>query len=220
MEKLPYLKDQLQTNIPKLVTIAKRVGQYPETDYVTKKPTGKMQTLYHFHLPDGPTVRHYAKEREEEVLMHFQPGETVQVVRQEKVGDDGKRFSFLVWTPADGAEARAAAAPSMHTNTHLAKEAKKLEERQYNENEKWAKKDIAQTLGMLTKLFFDSRRSDTPVDVETRFDWALDLAGKNRMKFAKKIDDCYIEDFVTPKKSDFAPEPIHTPSVSASDLPF
>lgn len=138
MEKLPYLKDQLQTNIPKLVTIAKRVGQYPETDYHTKQPTGRMQTLYNFHLPDGPTVRHYAKEREEEVLSLFNAGETVQVVLQEgKNEETGNRYTFPVWTPKEGAEARAAANPQPSGNTRMDGDRKKLEEKTKAEEAKW-----------------------------------------------------------------------------------
>lgn len=214
-QKLGYLKDSLLTNVPKLVTMAKRVGQYPETDYNTKQPTGRMQTLYTFHLPDGPDVRHYAKEREEETLSLFKPGETLQVVRQESVKDDGKRISFLVWTPPEGAEARMAAAPQMG-NTRMAGDAKKLEERQNAESEKWAKKDIAVTLGMLVKMFFEDGKD---------FDSALANAKKCRPKFVKAINDCYTEDVLginqEPKFADELPASIkHTPSVQVSDLPF
>lgn len=214
--KLGYLKDSLLTNVPKLVTMAKRIGQYPETDYTTKQPTGRMQTLYTFHLPDGPDVRHYAKEREEETLSLFKPGETLQVVRQESVKDDGKRISFLVWTPPEGAEARMAASPQMG-NTRMAGDAKKLEDRQNAESEKWAKKDIAITLGMLTKLFYDT--IDTGTDLDMRFTLALKAAKQHRPAFNKAVNDCYTEDVLgINQEPKFADEPKHVPSVGIEEV--
>ncbi len=135
MEKLPYLKDKVLTNIPAVVRIVKRVGQYPETDYNTKQETGRMQTLYNFDL-DGTTYRHYAKEREEEVLCLFKAGELVQVVRQEQTKADGKRIQFLVWTPTEGTEARAAATPQPQSNTRQTATQREMKENKENQEEK------------------------------------------------------------------------------------
>jgi hypothetical protein len=135
--KLPYLKEHLQTNIPVVVTISKRVGQYPETDFNTKQPTGKMQTLYNFTLPTGQAVRHYAKEREEEVLSLFSAGEEVQVVLAEgKNENTGARFTYPVWTPKEGAEARAAANPQPMSNTRQTATQNELKEQQQHREEK------------------------------------------------------------------------------------
>lgn len=187
METLGYLKDQLQMNIPRIVTMAKRGKSYPD-----KFNPGQVQYFYTFHLADGPDVKHYAREREEESLKLFQPGETLQVVMKEGKNDQGQRYGYLVWTDKDGAEARSAANPQPAGNTRMASDAKKLEDRQHSENEKWAKKDIAQTLGMLTKLFYDSYAGD--LSAEARFSGALLLAKKCRPAFTKAIDDCYKED--------------------------
>lgn len=86
-----------------------------------------------------------------------------------------------------------------------------------NDDEKWAKKDIAQTLGMLTKLFYDSDELKE-FEMGTRFDKALELAGKNRTKFTKKINDCYMEDALgINQEPKFADEPAPR---DTSGLPF
>ena len=95
-----YLKNDLLTNIPKTVKMVKRAGTYPETDFNTKQPTGRMQTLYVF-LDEKGEAKHYAKEREETYLSTVNPGEEVVVTRQE-IEKDGKRIAFLNWTaPGD-----------------------------------------------------------------------------------------------------------------------
>jgi hypothetical protein len=129
MVTYPYLKDFVQTNIPLVVRIVKRVGQYPETDFNTKQPTGRMQTLYNFELPTGETVRHYGKEREEETLSMFSAGESVQVTRQE-ANKDGKRYTFLVWTPTEGAEQRLAANPPLKSNTQQTATQREMKDRE------------------------------------------------------------------------------------------
>lgn len=191
MEKLDYLKNHLQTNIPLTVRIVKRVGQYPETDYNTGAKTGRMQTLYNFELPSGEKVRHYAKEREEETLGHFQAGEEVRVVRQE-ADKNGKRITFLVWTDLDGAEARLAANPPVRTNLQETASKRELKERKDEQDEMWAKKDIAATLGMLTKMFYDD--FDDKPDLADRFLAALALAKVCRPEFQKAINKCFLED--------------------------
>jgi hypothetical protein len=133
---LPNLKDHQQTNIPLLLTISKRVGQYPETDFKTKQPTGRMQTLYNFTLPDGKEVRHYSKEREEEILSLFSAGEQVQVVRQEATNAQGQRYTFNVWTPKEGAEARLAANPPLQKNTQQTASQHEMKEREEKQEQK------------------------------------------------------------------------------------
>lgn len=112
-----YLKKELATNVPMIITMHKRAGSYPEKDFTTKQPTGKSEYLYIFTDDRGRELKHYAKEREEENLKLFNPGEKLQVVRQEKVFEDGKRGAYLVWTDPAGAEARSAATPQIHSNT-------------------------------------------------------------------------------------------------------
>lgn len=102
-----YLKKSLQTNVKKIVTIKKRGGSYPETDFNTKQPTGKMTFLYVFADEQGNELKHYAKEREEETLKLFSAGDKVQVVLQEmmkEINGTEKRISFLVWSGLDGVE--------------------------------------------------------------------------------------------------------------------
>lgn len=135
MEKLPYLKDHQLTNVPLKVRIVKRVGQYPEKDFNTGAPTGRMQTLYNFALPDETIVRHYAKEREEETLALFAAGESVQVVRQE-ANKDGRRITFNVWSPVDGAEARQAANPPLQSNTRQTATQREMKEHKEEQEEK------------------------------------------------------------------------------------
>jgi hypothetical protein len=210
-QKLGYLKDSLLTNVPKLVTMAKRIGQYPETDYTTKQPTGRMQTLYTFHLPDGPDVWHYAKEREEETLSLFKPGETLQVVRQESVKDDGKRISFLVWTPPEGAEARMAATPQMG-NTRLAGDAKKLEEQKEEEAKKWLRIDTSKIVfGYMNTAMAQGK---TPKEAKAI---AID-AWKNQ---EEAIEEILVIHYKGGQEQKFAPDnaaPLHTPSVSIDDV--
>lgn len=166
--KLEYLKEHLSTNIPLPVVIMKRVGQYPETDFSTKQPTGRMQTLYNFQLPTGQIVRHYAKEREEDVLQHFHTGETVQVVRQES-NRDGKLIHFLVWTPKDGAEARAAANPQPMTNSRQTATQRDLKDRE----EEREQKDIQICLQGFMQAFVasgtDAKSTDQLVEAALAF---------------------------------------------------
>lgn len=213
MENLGYLKDQLQMNIPRMVTMAKRGKSYPD-----KFNPGQVQYFYTFHLADGPDVKHYAKECEEESLKLFNPGETLQVVLNEgKNSETGQRYGYLVWTDKEGAEARSAARPQLGTNTHLDGQKKKLDERKAADDEKWAKKDIAQTLGMLTKLFFDA--TSPAQNSQLRFDEAIALAKLNRTKFTKAIEDCYMEDVIGPNETPKPAAPIaHVPSVSIDEV--
>src|SRR5262245_34107015 len=98
-----YLKKQLQTNVPALLKMKKRLASYPEKHYQTGEETGKKEYLYSFEDAQGRELTHYAKEYEEEVLSLFKPGDRLQVVRAEKVGDDGKRYAIHTWTPPEGA---------------------------------------------------------------------------------------------------------------------
>lgn len=206
MEKLPYLKDFVQTNIPMIVTIAKRVGQYPETDYNTKQETGRMQTLYNFTLPDGTTVRHYAKEREEETLRNFAAGEDVQVVRQES-DKNGKRITFLVWTPTEGAEARLAANPPRQSNTQQTATQREMK----GQKEEQEEKSIAISLqGFMQAYVSGTSHVDKHNTEGTLVSEALAFAVKARAACLRKAKELHL-----------GIAPLETPSQEEIDsLPF
>lgn len=154
-----YLKKQLATNVPQRFRMKKRAGSYPETDYNTKQPTGKMEFLYIFTDAKGQELKHYAKEREEETLKLFNPGEQMQVVLQETMKQTPtgeKRISFLVWTPPEGAEARAAATPQIRTNTAETRQ----ERRQDAYQEAQQAKDVSITLLAFSKSLIESGIQD------------------------------------------------------------
>ena len=111
-----YLNKQLQTNLPRVVTLVKRWNPVPEKDFTTKEPTGRQQYPYDFALEDNEIVKHYASEREEETIKLFRENDKLQVVRQEQVKPDGKRISFNVWTTVGGVEAQAASSPPLRSN--------------------------------------------------------------------------------------------------------
>ncbi len=212
MDKPPYLKELVQTNIPVVVRITKRVGQYPETDFKTKAETGRMQTLYNFTLPNGQVARHYAKEREEETLSMFSSGEEVQVVWQEgKNEETHQTFRFPVWTPKEGAEARLAANPPAQSNTQQTASKREFDERERlkeemdkKKQEGYAKSQIGNNLGMSTKLFMDSLKELRPFDPTSDktveeyltkiFTGALELAQHVRPRFNLAVSECYAED--------------------------
>lgn len=178
MEALPYLKDLISTNIPVTVTISKRVGQYPETDFNTKQPTGRMQTLYNFTMPDGKTVRHYAKEREEDTLKMFSAGEEIQVVRQES-NKNGKLIHFLVWTPTEGAEARLAANPPVMSNTRETATQREMKDR----DEEREQKDIQICLQGFAQAYIIQGKNGEE---------ALKLAEEDRARLIKRSGEIRI----------------------------
>ncbi len=114
---MDYLKKTLATNIPKIVTMAKRMQPVEEKEYGTGTPTGAMQFPYKFTLDDGREMMHYAKEYEEQKLSLFKEGEQLQVVRTEKQSKNGRTYKLYEWTTTDGAEAKVAANPQPESNT-------------------------------------------------------------------------------------------------------
>lgn len=170
-----YLKKQLATNVPLTVRMKKRVGTYPETDYTTKEPTGRMQTLYVFEDASGNELKHYAKEREEETLRDYQPGQSLTVLLTEKVKDDGKRISFLVWGTPGSAEMTAA--PQLRTNTATIKQEQEMDERQHQQRIK----EIMISLAGLTQAFISTGKYETGE--------AIDLAVKARQAIIDKAID-------------------------------
>lgn len=111
------LKETLSTNVPVVLRIKKRGGEYPETNYTTKEPTGRSIFLYFFENDKGEELKHYASEKDQEVLSLFQAGESVQVVLKDTLTKEKKRITYLSFTPVDGAEAQAAATPQLKSNT-------------------------------------------------------------------------------------------------------
>lgn len=133
-----YLKKTLSTNIPKVLTIKKRGGSYPEKDYTTKEETGKMTFLYIFKDVNGQELKHYANEREEETLKDYQPTQDVQVILQETMKDINgvsKRISYLVWGSPGSAEMTAK--PQLQNNTTTIRREKMAQESKESEDEKW-----------------------------------------------------------------------------------
>ena len=161
------LKETLATNIPMTLTMKKRGPSYPETDYNTREPTGKKIFLYVFTNPEGQEVKHYANEREQENLSLFQPGEKLQVVRQEAMKDD-KRIAFLVWTGAEGAEARAAATPQVQTNTAIATQHKKAEEYKDAETEKWDRIALSKIVHEFQKTAYAMGKSIVECSIDAK----------------------------------------------------
>src|SRR4051794_22285776 len=128
------LKENLATNVPMSLTIQKRVGSYPETDYNTKEPTGRQIYLYIFRDAKGTEYKHYCNELEQSSLEAYQAGETVQVVRTEKVIEGGRRISFLQWGSPGSAEMTAS--PQLSSNTALQRQEKQQEVYQEKEDAK------------------------------------------------------------------------------------
>ena len=150
------LKENLQTNVVKILTLHKRAGTYPETDYTTKQPTGRNIILYVFRDAEGKEYKTYANEIEEQTLGAFNPGEQVAVVRVEKVKEDGKRIYFLQWGAPDSAEMTAA--PQMKTNTAMKTETKKQDAYEQRQEEK----DCSISLIAFAKSWIESGKADTP----------------------------------------------------------
>lgn len=125
------LSDNLSTNVPVNLIIQKRVGEYPETHYKTKEPTGKKIFLYVFRDNKGQEFKHYAKEREEEILSVFNPSEEIVAVRKETFAQDGKRIYYIDWTPKEGAEAELAKTPTLRSNVQQNTQEKQIDNYEY-----------------------------------------------------------------------------------------
>ena len=152
MSNPPKLKDNLQTNVARTLTLTKRGKAYPNQF----KP-GELNYMYIFADALGAEFSHFASEREEEILKLFQPGEEIQVVRAEGQSEKG-RYYYLVWSPKEGAEARAAASPQMRSNTGEQTQQKRQEA--YKDEQAW--KNISITLQAFTKSWIESGMAKTP----------------------------------------------------------
>lgn len=123
------LKETLSTNVPVILRIKKRGGEYPETNYTTKEPTGRSIFLYFFENEKGEELKHYASQKDhEEVLTHFQAGESIQCVLKDSLTKDKKRITYLSFTPVDGAEAQAARTPQLKSNTAVTRQERKQDD--------------------------------------------------------------------------------------------
>lgn len=205
MTKHEYLKNKLATNVPEKLTIAKRVGSYPETDYNTKQPTGRMQTLYSFRMSTGEEVSHYAKEREEETLRLFNAGDVVVVTRRETTAKDGKRIYFLDWT-AEG-DASINSKPQLENNSAAVRTNPK-KQRDY-ETEQSAH-DWKLGIAGLLQAHIASGKSKTEARMA-----AVDDAAWVRFAAAKLATGEAPEPVSVP-----VPQIDYEPSIDPSDLPF
>lgn len=122
------LKEHLPTNSTMTLRMKKRAGTYP-----SKFKPDEMQTLYFFEA-EGKEYSYYAAPREEEVLSLYQPGDEIQVTRQEKVMDDGKRIAFQVWGTPGSVEMTAP--PQLQGNTATIRNEKDQQARQDEQKEK------------------------------------------------------------------------------------
>ena len=117
------LKDSLDTNVPKVLTMHKRGKEYDN-----KFKPGEKQ--YHYIFRDGTKeYSHYANTREQETLQAYNPGGQITVVRSEMVIEEGgqsKRVYFLKWGEGDSAEMKAE--PQLKTNTAIKTAEKKQDE--------------------------------------------------------------------------------------------
>jgi len=129
------LKEHLVTNVPTPLRIKKLAGEYPETDYETKEPTGRNIYLYIFVGQDGKEFKFYADERQYEILKLFSPGDTVICTRGEKMNEEsGKRWYPIDFTaPGD---VQAIAAPQLRTNTAETRQERKQDTYEQEQKEK------------------------------------------------------------------------------------
>lgn len=148
------LKKVLKTNQPMTLTIRKRAGTYPETDYATKAPTGKNVYLYIFADSAGQEYKYYAKEREEEFLRDYQPGNEVQVVRAETMKDD-KRIAYQQWDVPGGAIATAVIKAPVQNNTTQIRQEKDREQAKQDEDAKWDRISIGKCIFGFMQTFIE-----------------------------------------------------------------
>ena len=111
----PLLKTIVQTNIALTLSMHKRLAKYPD-----KYNEGQFQYMYIF-IHEGKEYVHYASQAQEKQLNIYNPGDELQLVKQEYE----PRKTKYVWTDTTGAEARAAAAPQALSNTKQRTEEKK-----------------------------------------------------------------------------------------------
>lgn len=113
-------------------------------------------------------------------LVGLKTGDTVEI----KLDGDWLAYRIV--------KSNAESSDSSQKNTEQVKNERASTQALNGEDAKWAKKDIAQTLGMLTKLFYEDQLvGDITISKSDRFLSALNLAKEHRVDFAKAIDDCY-----------------------------
>lgn len=203
--KAIYLKKQLQTNIPMKLILRKRGGSYPEKDYNTGQPTGKNTFLYTFADVNGNEMKHYAKEREEEVLKLFQEGESVTVTLKEtmkKTPQGEKRIGYLDWTaPGDASESVQQLRPNVAQKT--------LEKKAQEYKEKDDVKQVMISLAGLTQAFIAGGEKD--------IEKAIASAVSAREKILKKAQEIVSVGCIEPIT---ATAPVYETSIKPEDLPF
>ncbi len=132
------LKENLATNVQKILTIKKRAGKYPATDYNTKQPIeGSFIHLYIFHDETGQEFQYYASDMENSTLEDYQDGEKVAVVRIEKVKEDGKRIYFQQWGSPGSAEMTSA--PQLKSTSSVVQQGREKKSFEESEANKWDK---------------------------------------------------------------------------------
>ena len=152
------LKENLATNVPKILTIKKRAGKYPATDFNTKAVIeGSFIHLYIFHDETGQEFKYYASDLEESVLADYQPGEKVCVVRIEKVKEDGKRIYFQQWGSPGSAEMTAA--PQIKTGSAVVKQERDTKTFQEAEAQKWDRIAMSKIVHEFMKVGYASGKS-------------------------------------------------------------
>ena len=210
-----YLKKQLQTNIPMKLVLRKRGGSYPEKDYTTKEPTKKMIFLYVFTDPQGNELKHYAKEREEETLSLFQPGDSVTVTLQEtmkKTPAGEKRIGFLSWSaPGDvSVESK----PQLRSNTAERTQQAKQDEYQEKQEVKGIAIGLQGFAQQLAPTLLAGRPNVTKQELASlSLDWAEALYDETYRRASARCSKS-VETLATTAIPDYKP------SIDPKDLPF
>lgn len=161
-----YLKNELATNVPLDVTMKQRGKSFPKKDFTTKEVIpGKFEHSYTFVDGMGRELSHYAQDYEEETLKDYQPGAALRVVRTEKVGDAGRRFTILQWGHPESAEMNMA--PQLTGNSTQVRKERQQEAVQ----DEHKRREVSICLQAFTKSWIESGIAKTP-------DEAVDLAKK------------------------------------------
>jgi len=171
----PKLSTIIQINIPLKVTMNKRLKSYDDS-----YNPGERNFMYIF-VHEGTEYVHFASEVQEEQLTLFNPGDELQVVKQEY--EPGK--TKYIWTDIDGAEARAAAEPQAQSNVKQESSRRKVTTREFEDKVKQiciSHQGFAQafTIGMLSRSTKEIAESD------------IDTIVADSMVFAKKAREANI----------------------------
>ena len=166
----PLLKTIVQTNIPLKLSMVKRLQSFDD-----KYNPGQRNYMYIFNH-EGTEYAHFASEPQEKQLQLFNPGDELQVVKQEY--EPGK--TKYIWTDKDGAEARAAASPQAQSNVKEEAVKRKVTTREFEEKVKsicishqgWAQ---AYIIGISSSL-----QKDENIKVDEMIRRAMDFAKKAR----------------------------------------